>query len=424
MTAHATRHTTQDHDRTGETVETRTERTHAADGERMRRWRMVLGGDSAESTGCTLTGQDAAMDGALDALYGGGGGKKPGGRGGGGRSAGLGASAPSVARWLGDIRTYFPSSVVQVMQRDAIDRLGLSALLLEPEMLEAVEADVHLVGTLLSLNKAMPETTKETARAVVRKVVDDLEKRLESRTRATLTGALDRSARISRPRHRDIDWDRTIRANLKNYLTVPGTDGGPDTGTVVPERLIGYGRASQSVKKDVILCIDQSGSMAASVVYASVFGAVLASMRTLATRLVVFDTAVVDLTDQLDDPVDVLFGTQLGGGTDINRALAYCQSQITRPADTVVVLISDLYEGGIRDEMLKRVAAMKASGVQFVTLLALSDEGAPAYDHEHAAALGALGAPAFACTPDLFPDIMAAAIEKRPLPIPDKETGA
>ncbi|MFJ1953636.1 VWA domain-containing protein [Streptomyces microflavus] len=420
MTAHTPQHATQDDDETGETVDTETTRARPTDGERMRRWRMVLGADSAESTGCTLTGQDAAMDGALDALYGGGG-KKPGGRGGGGRSAGLGASAPSVARWLGDIRTYFPSSVVQVMQRDAIDRLGLSALLLEPEMLEAVEADVHLVGTLLSLNKAMPETTKETARAVVRKVVDDLEKRLESRTRATLTGALDRSARISRPRHRDIDWDRTIRANLKNYLTIPGADGEEATGTVVPERLIGYGRASQSVKKDVILCIDQSGSMAASVVYASVFGAVLASMRTLATRLVVFDTAVVDLTDQLDDPVDVLFGTQLGGGTDINRALAYCQSKITRPADTVVVLISDLYEGGIRDEMLKRVAAMKASGVQFVTLLALSDEGAPAYDHEHAAALGALGAPAFACTPDLFPDIMAAAIEKRPLPIPDKE---
>ncbi|WP_416222887.1 VWA domain-containing protein [Streptomyces sp. VB1] len=395
---------------------------HVPDAERLRRWRMVLGADSADSTGRALTGQDAAMDGALDALYGGGAGKKPGGRGSGGRSAGLGASAPSVARWLGDIRTYFPSSVVQVMQRDAIDRLGLAALLLEPEMLEAVEADVHLVGTLLSLNKAMPETTKETARAVVRKVVEDLEKRLESRTRATLTGALDRSARISRPRHRDIDWNRTIRANLKNYLPVPGADGAPPTGTIVPERLIGYGRASRSAKKDIVLCVDQSGSMAASVVYASVFGAVLASMRTLSTRLVVFDTAVVDLTDQLDDPVDVLFGTQLGGGTDINRALAYCQSKITRPADTVVVLVSDLYEGGIRDEMLKRVAAMKASGVQFVTLLALSDEGAPAYDHEHAAALGALGAPAFACTPDAFPDVMAAAIEKRPLPIPDKET--
>ncbi|MGP3773798.1 VWA domain-containing protein [Streptomyces sp. SDT5-1] len=388
--------------------------TSAAD-ERLRRWRLVLGGEDADGTGCGLTGQDAAMDGALAALYGSGGGRQ---QPGGSRSAGLGASAPSVARWLGDIRTYFPSSVVQVMQRDAIDRLGLSTMLLEPEMLEAVDADVHLVGTLLSLNKAMPETTKETARAVVRKVVEDLEKKLATRTRATLTGALDRSARIQRPRHRDIDWHRTIAANLKHYL--------PEYRTVVPERLIGYGRAAQSVKKEVILCIDQSGSMAASVVYASVFGAVLASMRSIQTRLVVFDTAVVDLTDQLDDPVDVLFGTQLGGGTDINRALAYCQSQITRPAETVVVLISDLYEGGIRNEMLKRVAAMKASGVQFVTLLALSDEGAPAYDREHAAALAGLGAPAFACTPDLFPDVMAAAIEKRPLPIPDaaSEKGA
>ncbi|MER5207109.1 VWA domain-containing protein [Streptomyces sp. NPDC002825] len=374
--------------------------------ERLRRWRLVLGGGEADGTGRELTGTDALMDGALGRLYD----RKPQDRTG-DRSGGLGTSAPSVARWLGDIRTYFPSSVVQVMQRDAIDRLGLATLLLEPEMLEAVEPDVHLVGTLLSLGRAMPETTRETARAVVRKVVDDLEKRLAARTRATLTGALDRSARISRPRHRDIDWDRTIRANLKHYL--------PEHRTVVPERLVGHGRASRAVRKEVVLCIDQSGSMAASVVHAAVFGAVLASLRSLATRLVVFDTSVVDLTEQLDDPVDVLFSTHLGGGTDINRALAYCQSRITRPADTVVVLVSDLYEGGIRDEMLKRVAAMKASGVQFVALLALSDEGAPAYDREHAAALAALGAPAFACTPDLFPEIMAAALEKRPLPIPE-----
>ncbi|PNE39357.1 VWA domain-containing protein [Streptomyces noursei] len=384
------------------------------DAERLRRWRLALGGAGADGTGCELRGRDAAMDGALESLYG----QQPHPRpgrgprdGGGTRAAGLGASAPQVARWLGDIRSYFPSSVVQVMQRDAIDRLGLSALLLEPEMLEAVEADIHLVGTLLSLNKVMPQTTRETARAVVRKVVGELEQRLATRTRATLTGALDRAARIRRPRHRAIDWDRTIRANLKNYL--------PEHRTVVPERLIGYGRSAQSAQKDVVLCIDQSGSMAASVVYASVFGAVLASMRALDTRLVVFDTAVTDLTDHLDDPVELLFGTQLGGGTDINRALAYCQSRIRRPGDTVVVLISDLYEGGIRDEMLKRVAAMTASGVRFVTLLALSDEGAPAYDREHAAALAALGAPAFACTPDRFPEVMAAALEKRPLPIPD-----
>ncbi|MER5435633.1 VWA domain-containing protein [Streptomyces sp. NPDC002588] len=378
-----------------------------AEQERLRRWRLVLGGDAADGTGHALSGRDAAMDGALTALYGKGDAPATGR----GRSAGLGASAPSVARWLGDIRTYFPTSVVQVMQRDAIDRLGLSALLLEPEMLQAVEPDVHLVGTLLSLSKAMPETVKETARAVVRKVVEDLEKRLAARTRAVLAGALDRSARVQRPRHHDIDWNRTIAANLRHYL--------PEHGTVVPERLVGYGRAARSVKKEVVLCVDQSGSMAASVVYASVFGAVLASMRSISTRLVVFDTAVADLTDQLDDPVDVLFGTRLGGGTDINRALAYCRQQITRPAETVVVLISDLYEGGIREEMLKQVAAMKASGVEFVALLALSDEGAPAYDHDHAAALAALGAPAFACTPELFPEVMAAAIEKRPIPVPE-----
>lgn len=219
---------------------------------------------------------------------------------------------------------------------------------------------------------------------MVREVVRELESRPAERTRSTLTGALDRSARVSRPRLADVDRNRTIRANLRHYL--------PEHGTVVPERLVGYGRASKALKKEVVLCIDQSGSMAASVVYASVFGAVLASMRSLAPRLVVLDTAVVDLTDALDDPVDVLFGTRLGGGTDIDRALAYCQSRIARPADTVVVLISDLYEGGIRDEMLKRVAAMKGSGVRFVTLLALSDAGAAAYDREHAAALAALGA--------------------------------
>lgn len=378
-----------------------TTRADTSEAERLRRWRLVLGDTpQGEGTGVDLVGRDLEMDRTLNAVYG----QQ--------RTSGLGGSAPRVARWLGDIRTYFPTSVVQVMQRDAIDRLGLTTLLAEPEMLEAVEADVHLVGTLLSLGRAMPEASKESARVVVRKVVNDLEKRLVTRTKAALSGALDRSARTHRPRHRDIDWDRTIRANLKNYL--------PEQRTIVPERLVGYGRASQSVKKEVILLIDQSGSMAPSVVYASVFGAVLASMRSIRTRLVVFDTKVADLTDDLDDPVDVLFGTQLGGGTDINGALAYCQSRITRPAETVVVLISDLYEGGIRGEMLSRVAAMKSAGVQFVTLLALSDEGAPAYDRGHAAALAELGAPAFACTPDHFPEVMAAAIEKRPLPIPSE----
>jgi Mg-chelatase subunit ChlD len=372
--------------------------------ERSRRWRLVLGGAAEESLG-ELGGNEAAMDAALAALYDSGSGDTEGPRR--QRSAGLGASAPQVARWLGDIREYFPSTVVQIMQSDAIERLNLTSLLLEPEMLDAVEPDVHLVGTLLSLNRVMPDQTKDVARQIVRKVVDDLERRIANKTKAAVTGALNRATRINRPRHADIDWNRTIRANLKHYQ--------PEYRTIVPERLIGYGRRTTAVQRDVILCVDQSGSMAASVVYSGVFAAVLASMRSLRTSLVVFDTAVVDLTDQLHDPVEVLFGTQLGGGTDINRAIAYCQGLITRPRDSIFVLISDLYEGGVRAEMLRRVAALVEAGVQVVVLLALSDEGAPAYDHDNAAALASLGVPAFACTPDAFPELMAAAIERRDL---------
>ncbi|APA96114.1 uncharacterized protein NS506_02047 [Nocardia seriolae] len=366
-----------------------------------RRWRLVLGsaGEPGLGGGGLGNADDQAMDRALGALYDSGG---PGGSG--RRSGGLGGSAPQVSRWLGDIRRYFPSTVVEVMQRDAVDRLNLTELLLEPELLEAVEPDVHLVGTLLSLNRVMPETTKATARMVVEKVVKEIERRIAAQTVAAVGGALNRAARVSRPKLRDIYWDRTIRKNLANHL--------PEYRTVVPERLVGYGRKAQAVKRDVVLAIDQSGSMASSVVYASVFGAVLASMRSLRTSLVVFDTAVVDLTEKLSDPVEVLFGTQLGGGTDINRAIAYSQSLITRPADSLFVLISDLYEGGVRAEMLRRIRSMKEAGVQVVVLLALSDDGAPAYDRDNAAALTALGVPAFACTPDRFPDLLAVALDR------------
>ena len=373
--------------------------------DRLVRWRLVLGGDEADGTGVGagpdqqgiggLSAEDAERDRALSELYDG------------DRRAGMGRSAPRVARWLGDIRTYFPSSVVQVMQADAMERLGLRQLLLEPELMESVQPDIGMVSTLIGLNHAIPERSRATARAVVRTVTDQLEERLRSRTVQSVTGALNRAAKTRRPRHADIDWGRTIAANLKHYL--------PDHGTVVPERLVGHARRTTQLERHVILCIDQSGSMAESIVYSSVFGAVLASLRSVATSLVVFDTEVVDLTEEISDPVDVLFGVQLGGGTDINRAIAYCQGLVRQPNDTVFVLISDLYEGGIAEEMLRRSAELVSAGVTMVALLALSDSGAPSYDAEHAAALAGIGVPAFACTPDLFPDLMAAAIERRDL---------
>lgn len=368
--------------------------------ERLRRWRLMLGGDDADGTGFRLSASDLGMDGALRALYDA---NATAGHSG-DRRGGLESSAPNVARWLGDIREYFPSSVVRVMQQDALERLNLREMLLQPEMLEAIEPDVHLVANLMALRSVIPSKTKETARIVVRRVVEELERKLANPLRQAVTGSLNRATRNRRPRHSEIDWNRTIRANLKHYQR--------KYKTVVPETRIGFGRKRNSLR-DIILCIDQSGSMATSIVYASVCGAVLASLPAVQTRMVVFDTSVVDLSDGLSDPVELLFGVQLGGGTDINRALAYCQGLIQRPQETIIVLVSDLYEGGNSEEMLKRVAALAASGVKLIALLALNDDGAPAYDHSHAKAFAALGAPAFACTPDLFPELMAAAIQRQ-----------
>lgn len=362
---------------------------------RLRRWRLILGGE-ADGTGYILTDEaDLGMDKTLAALYSD---EKRG-------KGGLGDSVPNVARWLGDIRTYFPSSVVQIMQKDALERLNLYQMLLQPEMLEAVEPDIHLVSIILSLNSVIPETTRETARIVVRKVVEELKKKIEGHLRQAILGSLNRAVRNRRPRYADMDWNRTIRANLKNYQ--------PAYKTIIPETRIGFGRKKVSSSlRDIILCVDQSGSMADSVVYSSICAAVMASLPAVRTSLVVFSTSVVDLTPELHDPVAVLFGTQLGGGTEIERALAYCQSLVRTPGDTILVLISDLYEGGNPDKLLRRVASLVHSGVQLITLLALSDRGAPVFDHQLAAQFAALGIPCFACTPDQFPDLMAAAIKR------------
>lgn len=350
-----------------------------------------------------LTGDDRRIDAALGALYDrqdrdAGGGRRSSGQ----RSGGLGRSKPGVVRWLGDIRRYFPTDVVKVLQRDAVERLDLKQLMLEPELLQAIEPDISLVTLLVELNKMLPDETRATARQVIAKVLADVEARLTDQTRRAVRGALARSARTRRPRPGDIDWPHTISANLKHWL--------PEQRTIVPEQLVGHGRRQQSLARDVVIAVDQSGSMAESVVYASLFAAVLAQLPTLRTRFVAFDTSITDLTPFLHDPVEVLFGVQLGGGTDIASALTYCQRQIERPRKSVMVLISDLYEGGNGDLMRQRVGEMVAAGVNVIVLLALSDEGTPAHDRSHAQALVALGATVMATTPAEFPDVLAAAL--------------
>lgn len=364
--------------------------------ERERRWHLVLGED------CAAFGEsDRRLNAALGALYDGGDANAPDkGRG------SLSRSAPRVARWLGDIREFFPASVVQVVQKDALERLGLKQMLLQPEFLAALEADVHLVADIVSLRALMPDKALDTARMVVRKVVDDLMERLQRKTAEAVRGAVNRARRTHRPRAADIDWPRTLQANLRHYQ--------PAYRTIVPEKLVGFMRHQRRLVDldEVVLCVDQSGSMAASVVYASIFAAVMASLPVVRTRLVCFDTAVLDLTDELADPVQVLFGVQLGGGTDINQALAYCEQRIERPQKTHLVLISDLYEGGNGKELLARAATLVRQGVNLIVLLALSDQGRPAYDGTMAESFAALGAPVFACTPDQFPGLMATALRR------------
>ena len=381
--------------------------------ESQRRWRLILGASAEMSIkGGTRNGNtgtplysldptDIKIDETLEKLYGRNQKDKDG-----PRSAGLGGSSPQVARWLGDIRTYFPSSVVSIMQKDAIERLDLKKLLFEPEILSTVTPDVNLVATLVSLGSALPSKSKATARQVVQKVCERVLQRIEQPTREAIAGSVNRGKKNLRPRHNEIDWLRTIKRNLKHYQS--------QYQTIIPERLVGYGRKRTSLQ-DIIIVVDESGSMAPSVVYASIFAAVMASIPSVSTRFIAFDTNVADLSDKLADPVEVIFGTQLGGGTDINQAMSYAQTLVTRPSDTVMILISDLYEGGNRAELLKRIWRIKGMGVNLITLLAINDDGAPAYDKDMAMAFAQMDIPTFATTPDAFPPLIGAALARRSL---------
>ena len=383
------------------------------DPDQLRRWRLILGQATQESFerlgGCALSAEQVAMDEALAAIYDETSGEETSGSGagagasGGGRSAGLGGSAPRLAKWLGDIRTYFSEDVVTVIQQDAIERQGLQELLFEPEMLRSVQPSIQLVGTLMSLRGRIPERTKETAREVVRAVTDEVRKRLEQGIRQAVQGALNRNEHTPIPNVSAIDWKRTVARNLKNY--------DPKLKRLIPERFWFFSRAQRTNNWRVIVDMDQSGSMADSVVYGAIMGSIFASLPALDTRVVVFDTEVVDLTEACgDDPVDMLFGVQLGGGTDINKSVAYCQEHISDPARTLFILITDLFEGGNEAQLVRRLADMVASGVRVLCLLALSDSGVPSYDDGLARKLSALGIPCFGCNPNRLPELVEGAL--------------
>lgn len=377
----------------------------SVDVEQVKRWRLILGASSQEKLGncCSdmeLSPEQMEMDQALAAIYDE---TEESSESRGKRSAGLGGSAPRLAKWLGDIRTYFKEDVVCIIQQDAIEKKGLKQLLFEPETLKTIQPNVQLVGTLMSLGGQIPERTKETARMVVQAVVDEIKLQLEQQIRQAIMGAINRRQHTPLPSANSIDWKWTIGRNLKNYQ--------PDLGTIVPERVYFYSRAERTNSWTVIVDMDQSGSMADSVVYGAIMGSIFASLPALKTHVIAFDTEVVDLTEKCgDDPVNMLFGVQLGGGTDINKSVAYCQKFIEDPAKTLFIMITDLYEGGNQAQLVRRLEEMVGNGVKCICLLALADHGKPMFDESLAKKLASIGIPCFACNPSRMPELLDKAL--------------
>jgi hypothetical protein len=353
---------------------------------RLQRWRLILGADAVTDETDILDKNQSEMDVLLASIY------DP------GETGVLKGSSPQINRWLGDIRKYFPTPVVQILQQDALERLNLKQMILEPELLGSLEVNVSLVATLLQLKDLLPDETRETARMVIDSLIEQLKKELRQPLEQAYRGRVkNNSYRSAFPRGK-LDWKRTILTNLKNYQ--------PKEKLLIPQHFYRYNAFTPKLSR-LILAVDQSGSMANSVVHASIIACILAGIPSFKTNLVIFDTDVLDLTAELSDPISLLFSVQLGGGTHIAKALKYCQTLVTHPAETTLILISDLYEGDLVDNMFSIIQMMQKEGVNMISLLALDNDGVPSFDKKNGARLASMEIPSFACTPQQFPSLMA-----------------
>ncbi len=363
------------------------------DGEHLNRWRLVLGKNADEAM--TLSQPRLLrMDDALDFLY--------------GREAGedvrdpqggTGASCPTVAHWLSEVRTLFPKDTAEILQRHALDRYQLTELLADSQVLEQLEPNQALLETVLSLKHLMNGPVLHTARRIVARVAAQLTERMERSLRTSNLGKLDRNSRSPVRSLRNLDFRRTIRANLRHYDL--------KNQQLMVEKVLFNGRIKRYHPWQVILCVDESGSMLGNIIHAAVMAGIFAKMPMLRTKLVIFDTAVVDLSDRVEDPVETLMNIQLGGGTNIAGALRYCEGLITQPHRTMVVLISDLCEGGPRAQLYAVCRDILESGAKLIALTALDANADPAYDRNTGEKLAALGAWVGAMTPEKLADFMA-----------------
>ena len=370
--------------------------THGA---ALNRWRLVLG-KSAEGPLPLEDSRLARMDDALDFLY--------------GREAGPdvrrdpegghGESQPAVARWLSEVRGLFPQETAEILQRHALDRYHLTALLTDQEVLEQLEPDEALLEMVLSLKGMMKGPVLDAARRIVDRVVQELTKKMRHESRRSALGKLDRTSRSPVRTLRNLDIRKTIRKNLAHYDR--------ENQRLILEQLYFSGRAQRYNPWSVIIAVDESGSMLPSIIHSAVMAGIFAKLPMLTTHLVIFDTAVVDLTGRMDDPVETLMSVHLGGGTDIAKAMGYCKALITAPRRTIVVLVSDLCEGGSRQSLYRTCHDIVESGARLIALTALNEHSVPDYDRATAQTLADLGAHVGAMTPERLADFMAGIMQK------------
>lgn len=376
--------------------------------ERLRRWRLILGSEAEKridsmDDGNALSQEDLMMDMALDAIYNrdmkfsfGGGARR-------------GASSPQISRWLGDVRTLFDKDLVKIIQSDAMERCGLKQLIFEPELLNNIEPDMQMASMILTLKDQIPKQSKENAREFIRKIVEQINALLETDLKRAVTASINRKLHSPIPSASALDFQTTIRKGIKDYNA--------KLKKIIPQKYYFFERSATTAanKYTVVLDIDQSGSMGESVIYSSIMSCILASMSAIKTKVVAFDTNIVDLSEKCEDPIDLLFGFTLGGGTDIEKSIKYCSKYIENPKKTIFFLISDLEEGGNRAGLLRRLTQMKEDGVIVICLLAISDSGKPFYDANMAQRIANNGIPCFAAAPQMLPRLLEKAMKNEDL---------
>ncbi|MFI6516879.1 VWA domain-containing protein [Spirillospora sp. NPDC050679] len=372
----------------------------------LERWRLILGAPAERRTG-GLSGDAAQRDAALDWLYG----RDPdlarrGVRRGGGaqgrpdsREGGDGPSAVHAVDWLDAVHRLFPKETIERLERDAVERYEIHEIVTDPAVLERVEPDPALLRAVLRTKHLMNPEVLAMARRIVEAVVRELMDKLKVEVRRSFHGT--RSRRPSRFKiARDFDFKGTVRANLAHYR--------PDERRVYIEHPRFLSRTARRLEQwQLILLVDQSGSMAGSVIHSAVTAACLWGLPGLKTHLVAFDTAVVDLTSDVTDPVELLMRVQLGGGTDIAKAVAYGASLVENPRRTIVAVVTDFYEGGDEHALVRSVRKLCEQGTHVLGLAALDEEANPDYDRDMARRWTDAGAHVGAMTPGMLADFVA-----------------